>query len=237
MLVRVVLVLGLQALLCLAAPARDLEPDLNALFEGFYAHRRVASAYLRTHNIELGAAEIERLRKRWAGERRGLSPATAADASLATALVQTETLLAESLKAADAGDAERARVLLEEAALPLDEWRRANGIRLFSDCIAEVTAAYRRLDVYRQRPPDLNDRATAERVATLANDTVTALSQCEREAGEAVRRQAEFRRLIDGMLASLRQVPQALAARDGAHLYRLLIEQRSLERLLSFRFG
>jgi hypothetical protein len=39
------------------------------------------------------------------------------------------------------------------------------------------------------------------------------------------------------MLASLRQMPEAVRTRDGAQLHRLLIEQRSFERLLSFRFG
>jgi len=39
------------------------------------------------------------------------------------------------------------------------------------------------------------------------------------------------------MLASLRQIPAAVKARDRAYLHRLLIEQRSFERLLSFRFG
>jgi hypothetical protein len=42
------------------------------------------------------------------------------------------------------------------------------------------------------------------------------------------------------MLDSLRQMPEAVEARDGARLHRLhrlLIEQRSFERLLSFRYG
>ena len=47
----------------------------------------------------------------------------------------------------------------------------------------------------------------------------------------------EFRRLIEGMTASMRQMPQAVAGRDGAYLHRLLIEQRSFERLLTFRYG
>jgi hypothetical protein len=52
-----------------------------------------------------------------------------------------------------------------------------------------------------------------------------------------MRREAEFRRLFDGMRDSLRQTPEAARERDGARLHRLLIEQRSLERLLEFRFG
>jgi len=216
---------------------RELPADLRPLVEGFQAHRRVATAYLRTHNGELGAVEIERLRDRWAADRRGLSPATAADAVLAAALTQTERAVADSLKAADGGDVERARALLQDAAKPLDAWRRANAIRLFSDCIGEIAAAYERLDGFRLKRPDLADASVSGRVAAEARATIESLDRCEREAPEALRRQAEFRRLFDGMLASLRQVPDALRARDGAHLHRLLIEQRSFERLLAFRFG
>lgn len=237
MLARVVLLAALQALLCLGALARDLPPDLRSLFEDFQAYRRVAIGYLRTHNADLGAVEIERLRARWAGDRRKLSAERIADAALSAALGRTEVLVADSLKAVDLGDIERARRLLEAAAGPLDAWRKANDIRLFSDCIGEITAAYDQVDRYRQQTPDLADRAVVEKIIAFANATIAALNRCDREAEEAVRREPEFRRLIDGMLASLRQTPDAVAARDNALLHRLLIEQRSFERLLAFRYG
>jgi hypothetical protein len=208
---------------------------LRALIEGFQAHRRVANGYLRTHNADLGAVEIERLRERWSADRRRL--AVAADVPLAAALARTEALVGDSLKAVDGGDVDRARELLADAANPLDAWRKANGFRLFSDCIAEVTAAYEKLDGYRGNRPDLRDQPTAERIARYSDGTLAALGRCDREAPLDVRREPEFRRLVDGMLESLRQVREAVAARDGAHLHRLLIEQRAFERLLSFRFG
>jgi hypothetical protein len=39
------------------------------------------------------------------------------------------------------------------------------------------------------------------------------------------------------MIGSLQQVSQAVRQRDSAYLHRLLIEQRSFERLLAFRYG
>jgi len=231
------IVATLQALLCAGALARELPPDLRALIEGFQAHRRVAAGYLRTHNGDLGAVEIERLRERWSADRRKLTPASAADAPLAAALARTEGLVADSLKAVDGGDVERARALLEDAAKPLDAWRKSNGFRLFSDCIAEMTAAYERLDGYRRSRPDLADRPTAERIVSYAEGAVAALDRCNREAPADVRREPEFRRLLDGMLGSVRQIPEAVGTRDAARLHRLLIEQRSFERLLAFRFG
>ena len=47
----------------------------------------------------------------------------------------------------------------------------------------------------------------------------------------------EFRRLIDGALASLAQVPRAVDTRDRDLLHRLLIELRSFDHLLAFRYG
>ena len=38
-------------------------------------------------------------------------------------------------------------------------------------------------------------------------------------------------------LNSLRQIPEALRQSDPAYFHRLIIEQRSFERLLAFRFG
>jgi hypothetical protein len=237
MLARVALLTALQALFCVGALARDLPPDLRGLFEGFQAHRRVAIGYLRTDNADLGAVEIERLRARWADDRRRLSAQRAADAALAAALARTEALVADSLKAADSGDVERSRQLLEAAAGPVDAWRRANDIRLFSDCVAELTATYEQVDRYRQQTPDLADPAVVKEISTSTEETIAALNRCDREAAEAVRREPEFRRLVDGMLASLRQTAGAVAARDNGLLHRLLDEQRSFERLLVFRYG
>ena len=234
---RMMLLAALPVLLVTGAFADELSPDLRALIEGFQGHRRVAIGYLRTQNGDLGAVEIERLRERFAADRRKLSASTASDQGLAAALIQTEAMLADGLKAADRGEVEHSRRLLEEAAAPLDSWRKAKGIRLFSDCIGELSAAYERLDRYRLKPPDLKEGAAAEDVIRASQGTIVALDRCEREAPGEMRREPEFRRLFDGMRASLQQVPDAVRARDNAVLHRLLIEQRSFERLLSFRFG
>jgi hypothetical protein len=52
-----------------------------------------------------------------------------------------------------------------------------------------------------------------------------------------VRGAPEFRRLIDGTLASLAQIPQAIATRDTDLLDRLLRELQSFDNLLAFRYG
>jgi hypothetical protein len=229
----------LAALLALtgAALAAELSSDLDGLIEGFQAHRRVALGYLRTQNGELAAVEIERLRDRLAVDRGKIAPRALTDMPFVIALARTESLVDASLKAADGGDIDRAQSLLYESRQPLADWRQTKDIRLFSDCIAEISAAYGPLDGHRQSAPDLADAATSARIVTSTKSLLATLERCDREAGERLRQEPGFRRLFDGMAASLRQIQDAVAARDGALLHRLLIEQRSFEQMLSFRFG
>ena len=56
-------------------------------------------------------------------------------------------------------------------------------------------------------------------------------------AGEAIHKNPEFRRLIDGAKESLKFFPQAIAERDTDLLHRALIELRSFDNLLAFRCG
>jgi hypothetical protein len=220
-----------------AAFASELSPDLRSLIERYQAHRRVAVGYLRTQNSDLGTVEIERLRETLVSDRKRLSPSTLTDIALAAAVVRTEALVADSLRAADEGNIGRSLAFLEDARKPIDAWRQANGIRLFSDCIAEISTAYKPFDGHRSDAPDLADAAIGKRLIAAVTELVAVLDRCEREAAEDMQKEPEFRRLFDGMRASLRQMPGAVSARNGALLHRLLIEQRSFEQLLSFRFG
>ena len=63
------------------------------------------------------------------------------------------------------------------------------------------------------------------------------LQRCDGMAPSGIGNHPEFRRLIDGALASLVQVPRAVDARDHDLLHRLLIELRSFDHLLAFRYG
>jgi hypothetical protein len=209
----------------------ELTPAQRALFEGFSSHRRVAIGYLRTGNADLGAIEIEKLIDRWKADVASLGQVEPPlKAALDTAIREVRTGLA----LADKGDLEAARVALEQAGVSLRTWRGANGIRLFSDCINDVSAAYEKLDAHR------GAQALAERrnsIAAAASETEATLIRCEREADSGVRTDPDFRRLLEGFLNSLRQVSDALRDNDAAYFHRLIIEQRSFERLLAFRFG
>ena len=75
------------------------------------------------------------------------------------------------------------------------------------------------------------------KAAAPADAYVRTLKRCDTMAPPAIRNHADFRRLIDGALASLAQVPKAAEARDVDLLHRLLIELRSFDNLLAFRYG
>lgn len=192
--------------------------ELAAAQESVLAERRLAAGYLRTLNADLAALALERLAKILQG-----SP----HASLATGAVA----------AIDTGDLPRAALLVEQLGERLAADRRAAGIRVLADCIREASAAYRALDAFRMQPPDLAVPAARSAVAAAARASDAAYAQCDGEAPAAVRADPDFRRLIDGARASLGKVPQGAAAGDGDLLYRLLIELRSFEQLLLFRFG
>jgi hypothetical protein len=217
--------------------ADGLTPELRTAIDGFSAHRRVAMGYLRTDNPELAALEIERLRDRWQRDVRRIPPGVLNDRALAAALAATEQAIFRSLAAADEGDLIAAQRLLDHASRPLQAWRKANGVRLFSDCIEEASAAYERLDAHRAMPPDLANPEVRGGIVKDAAGTEAAINRCNDEAPPGIRDEAEFRRLVDGMLGSLRQVPDAVRQQDSGLLHRLLIEQRAFDRLLAFRFG
>lgn len=191
---------------------------LPAAQESVLTERRIAAGYIRTGNGDLAALALERLAKALQG-----SP----DATLAS----------EALTAIDAADLPRAAALVEQLGDRLAAERRHVGIRVFADCVREASAAYQTLDVYRARPPDLAITADRTAIANAAQASEAAYAKCDAEAPVAINADPDFRRLIDGARASLARVPSAAAAGDQELLHRLLIELRSFEQLLLFRYG
>jgi hypothetical protein len=56
-------------------------------------------------------------------------------------------------------------------------------------------------------------------------------------APAALRQGGEFRRVVDGVAAALAVIPQAIAARDGDLIHRVIIELQSFDDLLALRYG
>lgn len=194
-------------------------------------------AYLAHDNRDLALTALDRWRSTLRTEGARLVAATRGRSDVNPVLEALDASLIEAAKAVEREDGARAREIVQAATVDLDAWRRSGGLRLFSDCIAELAGRYVALDRYRPISPSLEDAADRAEIEAAASHVAAAVNRCDAEAGEAVRLDPEFRRLADGMSGSLAKVRSAVTARDPALLHRLLIELRAFERLLAFRYG
>jgi hypothetical protein len=115
--------------------------------------------------------------------------------------------------------------------------RKSAGIVVLADCVRDADTAMDALMVYNVPNVDLNKAETRTAISTSAGTYRNVLDRCDGIASESVRKSPEFRRLVDGARNGLTPLPHALATRDTNQLHRILIELRSFENLLAFRFG
>jgi hypothetical protein len=230
------------ALALMAGPAMaDDLADFNAAVEQAQSHNRVAIGYLRTGNLDLALLEIERLRDAWgAFEQRFASKRP--DAFDGIALYGTMfTGVQARLVAVDLmikmGNPDAVRQSLEAIRDDLYDLRKAAGIKVLADCVRDGNAAMDALMVYDDRALDWTKSETHDGIASKASIYGSVLERCDGMADDTVRQSPEFRRLVDGAKSSLALIPKAIASRDGDLLHRILIELRSFDNLLAFRFG
>lgn len=220
--------------------ADDLEL-FNAAVEEFAAHQRAAIGYLRTENVELATIELDRMRDAWGGltERFGKDrPAAFRDNPRYTiALVDIPTRLVGASLMITMGRPDLARDALAAVRKELSALRRASGVVVLADCILDANVAMDALFTYRDQPPDWMSAHAVSMLMAKADSYGAAVAQCDRIAPDDVRTLPEFRRLVDGVAASLALMPKAATTRDDGLLHRLLIELRSFDNLLAFRYG
>ncbi len=130
-----------------------------------------------------------------------------------------------------------ARQALEAIRGDLYDLRKSAGVVVLADCIRDANTAMDALMVYNDRALDWTKAKIRDDVAGKAAAYGALLDRCDGMADDAVRKAGEFRRLVDGAKASLTLIPKAIAARDGDLLHRVLIELRSFDNLLAFRYG
>ena len=215
--------------------------DFNAAVETASAHNRVAIGYLRTGNLDLALLEIDRLREAWgAFERRfaGKRPvAFDGNPHYATLWTGVNARFVGIDLMISMGKPDAVRKSLEDIRGDLYDFRKAAGIVVLADCVRDANVGMDALMVYDDRSHNLAMPQTRADLAATAQRYGATLTRCDGIAGDAVRKSAEFRRLIDGATASLALIPQAIETREGDLLHRVLIELRSFDNLLAFRFG
>ena len=234
-------IVALVLALCSAPALAGELADFNAAVEAASAHNRVALGYLRTGNTDLASLELDRLRQSW----RGLSERYAGkppDAFAGNALYgPLFTTVNARLVAADlmlnSGRPDAAAQSLDGMRDDLYALRQASGVTVLADCVRDANKAIEPLMTYNDRALDWSQSPTRYGIAGSAAIYQHELERCDAMASETVRSHPEFRRLIDGAKAGLALIPKAVATRDGDLLHRILIELRSFDNLLAFRFG
>jgi hypothetical protein len=215
--------------------------EFNAAVEGVSEHNRGAIGYLRTENVDLAALEINRMRIAWvtftksfADHRPDVFEGNPNYGNLFTVvnarLVGVDLML-------KTGRFDAARNELNAIRKDFYDLRKASGVAVLADCVRDANAAMDALMIYNDRALDWSKPGTDGDIASKASAYGTVLGRCDGIAGESVRQMPEFRRLIDGAKASLELIPKAIATRDAGLLHRVLIELRSFDNLLDFRFG
>ena len=223
-----------------SAMAGDLA-DFNAAVEAVSAHNRVVLGYLRTGNVDLAAIEFDRLRAAWSKLNRqfaGKPPdAFGGDPQYASAMTDMAARLDAAEKMLDANQPQQASVALKAVREDFHALRNSAGIVVLADCVRDANAAMNALMFYNTRDLDWTKSKNRFGIASKAAIYGYALDRCDGLASAPVRTSPEFRRLIDGAKAGLALIPQAIAARDTGLLHRVLIQLRSFDNLLEFRFG
>lgn len=220
------------ALAWAAIPARadDLD-DFNGAVEAAMSHHRVAAGYLRTGNIDLASLELEGLREAWGKVSTLPRPAafrsperyTTTILEIAAGLIGTTLVL-------NLGRPDVAAGSLNTIRTSLSALRRENGVTVLGDCVLDANVSMDALFA-------LDGKADWESLAAGSQSHASTLQRCGDTAPSSVRTAPDFRRLIDGALASLAQMPKAVEMRDADLVHRLLIELRSFDNLLAFRYG
>jgi hypothetical protein len=236
-----VAILGLSLFLAgKTAFAGDLA-DFNAAVEKVSAHNRVAIGYLRTGNIDLASIELDRLRDAWksltehiAGKR---PDAFDGNALYGTTMVDIGTRLVTADLMLKSGRADAASQSLSAIRDDLYEMRKASGIVVLADCVRDANQVADAIMQYNKDDLDWSKSSTRFGIANKASIYGYVLDRCDGIASATVHNSPEFRRLVDGARAGLTLIPKAIASRDTNLLHRILIELRSFDNLLAFRFG
>ncbi len=222
------------------AAAGDLN-DFNTAVEAAEAHNRVAIGYLRTGNTDLASLEIDKMRTAWdkltarfAGKR---PDPFAGNALYGIMLTDISTRLVTADLMYKSGRPDVARQALEAVRDDLYRLRKSAGIVVLTDCVRDSNNAMVALLAYNKRELDWSKPETGIGIAGKAAIYGNVLGRCDEMASAKVRKDPEFRRLIDGAKESLAHIPQAVATHGTGLLHRVLIELRAIDNLLSFRFG
>ena len=223
--------------LALGAEA-DRPADIASTMAPIMANLRTAASYARIGNVALAQIETDEAMARWERLVRNANALSAdAPAELTEFLDRGRDRLTMIAGALDRGDnvvAGRELLALRQAFHAL---RRRAGLYDLGDCIFEIAPAMETLRLAASRYGDQPASANAEATVAAASAFRDRLQRCNEWANGEVAARGEFRRLIDGAIASSGEIAHAAMAGDGPLVHRYLIELQSFAQLLDFRYG
>jgi hypothetical protein len=224
-------ILCLVAALPAPAGADEATDAFHAAVASAYRHYREAVHYYETGNDELAELALDQFVPAWEAlvERYAKSPpaAYAKDAAFAESLAEIHNKVASGRGAAP----EETLHALRPVRADLAALRKRNGQLVFSDCVDAMNAAMDRLWAYRQKPPEAKQLPAFQAAVRL---TAERYHQCLEEAPAPIREAAEFKRMMEGALASLARLE---ATTDAETIVSLIRELRSFDKLIWLRFG
>lgn len=236
----IIVVLAWLASNVLALGAETGKPaDFVSAIAPIMANLRSAAGYARTGNIALAQIETDEAAAAW----KQLEPNTSAGlpaytpAALSDFIGRGRERLTAAARALDGGDNVAAGRELLALRQSFHMLRRHAGLYDLGDCVFEIVPAMEQLRVaaarYGEQPASIN----AEGTVAAASAFRDRLQRCNEWASPEIDEKGEFRRLIDGAIASSGEIAHAAMAGDGPRVHRFLIELQSYAQLLDFRYG
>ncbi|MBR0781148.1 hypothetical protein [Bradyrhizobium iriomotense] len=214
--------------------------DMPSAIQSIMANLRTAASYARTGNIALAQIETDEALAAWKQlqDITASSPSPAyASAALTEFLTKGSQQLTETARALDTGDNVAAGRELFALRQSFHQLRRRSGLYDLGDCVFEIAPAMERLRMAATRFDEQPASAHAEDTVAAASVFRDRLQRCNDWASAEISGQGEFRRLIDGAIASSGEIAHASMAGDGPLVHRYLIELQSYAQLLDFRYG
>ncbi|WP_198963888.1 hypothetical protein [Bradyrhizobium sp. Y36] len=216
----------------------DKPADFMTAMPPIMANLRTAASYARTGNVALAQIETDEAVARWKQLASSTNPLPAlAPADLSGFLDRGRDRLTAITGALDRGDNAAAGRELLAIRQAFHALRRQAGLYDLGDCIFEIAPAMETLRLAAIRYGDRPASANAEETIAAASAFRDRLQRCNEWANGEIAAQGEFRRLIDGAIASSGEIAHAAMAGDGPLVHRYLIELQSFAQLLDFRYG
>ena len=175
------------------------------------SHHRVAAGYLRTGNVDLAVLELEGMREAWGKVSHVAAPGRVPrQAELHRHDARHRGAPDRHHARAQHGQRRcRARIARRDPQVALRRCGARAASTVLADCVLDANIAMDALFAHDGKAPDWDERRGRAPKSYRAT-----LQRCDGMAPRGIRGHAEFRRLIDGALASLAQMPKAVETRD-----------------------